>query len=198
MRAEHESIGLPVSRDPIEWAIIGVLIGGAGLVVTIRNRVDTRRAARSAKRAQEAKASNRVRLNAINGYLGEIKTAISYTRKHGKVVVDQATKGIARRSIVFATAEVEEGFNREFDRATFAIGRINRLLSELDSEGFPMKPKDLEEFVRAPLKRIQEKFASVLRSDDDRSNRLEAAQAVVSDCQIFIRNLERALNGRSS
>jgi len=61
-----------------------------------------------------------------------------------------------------------------------------------------LKPKDVEEFVTVPLERIQEKAASVLRSNDDQWDRLEAARAVVSDCRIFVRNLERALNDRSS
>ena len=198
MRVEDKSGVEPVSRDPIEWAIIGIVLGGASLVLAIRNKIDARRDAESAKRARQAEASNRLRLNAINLHLGDIEAFISHTRERSKVVVDEKAKGIARRSIVFATADAEERFNHEFDQAAGAIGRINRLLSELDVDGFPLKPKDVEDFVTVPLGRIQENAASVLRSDDDRVDRLEAALAVVSDCRIFVRNLERALSDRSS
>jgi hypothetical protein len=198
MQSEHQKVVEPMPRDPIEWVIIGIAIGGASLVLTIKNKIDARRDAESAKRARQAEASNRLRLNAIDRHLRDIEALIAHTRESGEVKIDETATGIARRTIAFATPEAEERFNHEFDQATAAIGRINRSLSELDLEGFPLKPLDVEEFVTAPLQQIQGKAAAVLGNDDDRWDRLEAALAVISDCREFIQRLEVVLNNRSS
>jgi hypothetical protein len=198
MQSEHQNVVEPMPRDPFEWVIISIVIGGASLVLSIKNKIDARRDAESAKRATQAEASNRLRLDAIKRELHHIEALIAHTRESGELKIDETATGIARRTIVFTTPEAEETFNRRFDQSTAAIGRINRLLSELDLDGFPLKPLDVEEFVIAPSRKIQLKAAAVLGNDDDRWDRLEAAHSLISDCREFTQGLEVVLNHRSS
>ena len=180
-------------RDPIEWAIIALIISGSSLILALESKIEARRRAESAATAEKAKAGNRLRLNTIRGHLNEIRGFVSVIPKLGKIEVNPDKPGISRNSIIFSSDADEEHFNQSFDRVTALIGRINRCLSEIDPQGIPLTDDDVRIFVTEPMRRAQDKVIPLLQADADPHKRIERAYELLQDYAKLIENLEHVL-----
>jgi hypothetical protein len=72
--------------DPIEWAIIGVVVGGSSLILAIKVKIDATRKIKQEKANKEARVSNQVRLKGIQRALDEMREIFNYIYKIGKLV----------------------------------------------------------------------------------------------------------------
>jgi hypothetical protein len=184
------------ARDPIEWAIIAVVISGSSLILALEKKFEDRRRAQSAAAAEKARAGNRLRLGTIRAHLNEISMLLRAIPDLGRLEVDPNNSGISRNSITFSSDANEERFSQNFDRLTALIGRINRLLSEIDPQGLPLTDEDVRRFVTEPMQRAQEKVLPILQANADPRKRIERAHELVEEYANLIADLERALGGK--
>ena len=181
------------ARDPIEWAIIGVIIAGSSLILALEAKIEARRRAESDAAARKAQAANRLRLRTIRAHLNEIRGFVSLIQKLGKIEVNSEKPGISRHSITFTSETDEESFNQYFDRVTALIGRINRCLSEFDPQGIPLSDENVRIFVTEPMRRAQNKVIPLLQPDLDPYNRIGMTDDLLQDYANLIENLENVL-----
>jgi hypothetical protein len=180
--------------DPIEWAVIGVVIAGVTLVLSIEQKIRDCRREKSKEIHEKATLGNLLRLQNINGHLASLRDLVQRTHKVGRVVVDENRTGITRSSIVFDDERSAEEFNRMFDAMMFHIGRLNRLISEIDIDGFPLNDADEKEFVQAPVEEIKLRTKAALEADLDPYLRLNETDALLSDYGQFISGIETILD----
>ena len=70
--------------DPIEWAILGILIGGASLTLTIQKKIEDRRKARDAEAERKATAGNLIRLDRMQQQLAGASPFCFNSARNGK------------------------------------------------------------------------------------------------------------------
>jgi hypothetical protein len=181
------------ARDPIEWAIIAVVISGSSLILALETKIKARQRAESEEAARKALARNRLRLNTISDHLNEMRRFVSEIPELGKIEINTENVGITRGSIIFASDADEERFNQKFDRMTTLIGRINRCLSEIDSQGFHLNDDDVQKYVTDPMRRAQNKVIPLLQADIDPYTRIQRANELLAAYADMVVNLERVL-----
>ena len=183
----------PSSRDPLECAVLSVIVSGCSLILALETKIKTRQEAESAKAREKAKNGNRVRLSTMRTHLNEIQGIVSVIPKLGTFEVHNERPGIARNSITFSSDFDEERFNQNFDRMTASVGRINRLLSEIDPEGLPLTDEDVKTFVTEPIRRVQDKVIPAIHPEVDPRKRIERVLDLLRDYANLLQNLEAAL-----
>ena len=194
--ALNESRSPDTTRDPIDWAIVGVILAGCSLVLALEQKIEARRSAESEEAARKAQGGNLPRLRAIREHIDEIHKYLSDIKNYGKIVFHPDKSGIARSSLVFSSAEDEERFNQSFDRITALIARINRCLSEIDPIGIPLNVNDVRKFVAEPIKHIQQATERVLRADMGPYDRMGSVDSLLTDFSSFVGNLEGVFGKR--
>ncbi|MGH6872748.1 MAG: hypothetical protein ACREHE_14700 [Rhizomicrobium sp.] len=191
-RPAHPPIPRP-DLDPIEWAVIGVILAGANLVVAIEKRIEDRIEAKSAEVRKKAVAGNIVRLATMRRELEGLREVLMRIHKLGHIVTDPNKQGIDAASLVFDSDEDAEHYKFLFDMALHHIGRLNRLVMEIDSEGLPFSDGDTKEFFAKPMAEAKERTFAAIHPENDAQRRLKEAGAVLELYENMIRNLETAL-----
>jgi hypothetical protein len=181
-------------RDPIELAVIGVILSGASLLLALETKVKARRAAESKAATERAAAGNRVRLRAIQAHMEELRRHLGSIRELGRLQIDPTRSELARTSIVFPSADAEEQFNQNFERVTAMIGRLNRLLSEIDVHGLALSEHDLRIFVTGPIAVAEAKLGALLRPGVGPHERSDKAAELLADYAALAGNLAAALD----
>jgi hypothetical protein len=181
------------ARDPIEWAIIAVIISGSSLCLSLEAKIEARRRAQSAAAAEKAKNGNLLRLRTIRGHINEMRSFVSLIPKLGQFQVDKGKPPLISASIVFGSPQDEEQFNQHFDRVAAVIGRINRCLSEIDVEGVPLSEEDTRNFVTEPIRRLQEKITPLLQMNGDPHKRIGSGLELLKEYSDLLEKLENAL-----
>lgn len=179
--------------DPIEWAILGILIGGASLTLTIQKKIEDRRKAREAEAERKATAGNLIRLDRMRQILAELRVFASTLPEMGQLVVDESKTGITRGSIGFRSEQEEERFNRGFESMLHGIGRLNRLIGEIDLEGLPLSEKDKADFVDRPIENIKQKTATAINPDTPPTQRVNVIIDLLATYDVLIGDLKRTL-----
>ena len=179
--------------DPIEWAILGILIGGASLTLTIQKKIEDRRKAREAEAERKATAGNLIRLDRMRQILAELRVFASTLPEMGQLVVDESKTGITRGSIEFRSEQEEERFNRGFESMLHGIGRLNRLIGEIDLEGLPLSEKDKADFVDRPIENIKQKTATAINPDTPPTQRVNVIIDLLATYDVLIGDLKRTL-----
>lgn len=184
--------------DPIDWAIVAVIISGASLIVNIKSKIDVDNNARSDAARIKAISSNRVRIGKIQRTLENLKMWTREIQELGEIVVNNDERGITRTSIVFGSEYEAEMFNEIFDQIMHSISRINRLISEIDSEGLPLKDEDLYEFVELPIERLKQDSIRLLDPDIETQplNRLNRLIKLLDDYILLLQNLDEVISRR--
>lgn len=183
-------------RDPIDVAVLGVILSGASLILAIETKVKARQAAETQAAAQRAAAANRIRLRSIGAHMDELRRFLGNIRERGRLVLNPAKPGLTRTSIVFASSEAEEQFNQDFDRLTALIGRVNRALSEIDPRGLPLEPADVQRLVEGPIAVAEAKLGALLRPEVGPNERIDKAADLIADYAALAGNLASALESR--
>jgi len=181
-------------RDPLEVAVIGVILAGASLILALETKVKARTAAESKAAAERASGANRIRLRAIRRHLDELHRHLGSLRELGSLVLDPTKTGLTRTSIVFASAEAEEQFNQDFDRVTALIGRINRALSEIDPRGLPLSDDDVRRYVDGPVVVAEARLGALLRPEVGPNERIDKAAELVAGYSALVDDLASALD----
>jgi len=179
--------------DPIDWAIVAIIIGGASLIVSIKSKIDTNRVVKEAAVQKKAITGNRVRLNKIKHKLSHINIWLSELTEIGNIVVNDDETGISRSSIEFESEGELEAFNEMFDYLTSSISRINRLISELDPDGMPFTDNDKAEFVNRPIERLKEDTEGLLNTDMDSKERIGKLKELLYGYELLISNIDEAI-----
>jgi len=180
--------------DPIDWAIVAIIIAGTSLLLSIDQKLNARRKADAEDAEKKAISGNQLRLSKIKRHVDHLKLVLSNLSDLGKIVVHEDKSGITRSSIEFSSEDAEEEFNNIFDGTTHGISRLNRLISEIDLEGLPLDDKDLDEIARQ-IEGIKESTNSAIHPDSDPNERLKLAERVLSRHIELIESLEAILNG---
>ena len=181
-------------RDPIELAVVGVILSGASLLLALETKVKARQAAESKAAAERAAAGNRVRLRAIQGHLDELRRHLGSIREMGRLELDPARPELTRTSIVFPSAEAEEQFNQNFERITAMIGRLNRLMSEIDVRGLSLSDEDIRKFVQGPIAVAEARLGALLRPGVGPHERSDRVAELLADYAALAGNLAAALD----
>lgn len=184
-----------VDLDPIDWAIIGVIIAGSGLFLTLESKIEARRRAES--KALEIKAinSNKIKLIELKDYIFELYLISEKIGKLGVLKIDENKSGITKSYIEFHSEEDQEKFNERFDRVTYLISRINRLINEIDPVGFPIKDSDIEEYVNNPVDSLKNQIESLISPDFHPLERRSGLGQLLTDMLGFVSGLEKLLLG---
>lgn len=180
-------------RDPIELAVLGVILSGASLLLALETKIKARRAAETSAAASRAAAGNRVRLRAIEGHIRELRGLLGSIRELGRFEIDPTRPEPTRTSIVFPSAGAEEQFNQNFERITALIGRINRLLSEIDVHGLPLSDDEVRKFVTDPTAVAEARLGALMRAGVGPNERSDRAAELLADYAALAGNLAAAL-----
>jgi hypothetical protein len=182
--------------DPIEWAIIGIIIAGANLALAIDKKIAERRDAKSGGAREKAVNGNLLRLSNLKSQMQALRHQMEAIHKIGHIEVDKEKRGIDASSLVFDDDESAERFNRIFDTVLQGIGRINRLISEIDIEGLPLNEDDVAEFVRGPVAEIKERTRTAIHPDNDPYQRLKETDGLLQVYEQLIGDLQVLLERR--
>jgi hypothetical protein len=181
-------------RDPIELAVLGVILSGASLLLALETKIKARQAADSKAAAERAAAGNRVRLRAIQAHMEELRRHLGSVRELGRLELDPARPELTRTSIVFPSAEAEEQFNQNFERITAMIGRLNRLMSEIDVRGLSLSDGDIRKFVQGPIAVAEARLGALLRPGVGPHERSDRVAELLADYAALSGNLAAALD----
>ena len=181
-------------RDPIEMAVLGVILSGASLLLALETKIKARQVAESKVAAERAAASNRIRLRAIQAHMDELRRHLGSVRELGRLEIDPARPELTRTTIVFPSAEAEEQFNQNFERITAMIGRINRLMSEIDVRGLSLSDEDIRKFVQDPIAVAEARLGTLLRPGVGPHERSDRAAELLADYAALSGNLAAALD----
>ena len=182
--------------DPIEWAIVGIVIAGTSLVLTIEQKIKDRRTATSLKEQEKAVRNNRVRLGNLRSHLGRMRDLLKRAHEIGKIVVRENEPGVSRSSLVFTDAHSAEEFNRIFEGILQHIGRLNRLIDEIDLEGLPVDEGVMKEFVQIPFEQAKKVTAVAIDPEIDPYLRLKETDHLLQSYIDLIANLENILDSK--
>ncbi len=181
------------ARDPIEWAIIAVIIAGSSLMLALETKITARQRVESEDAVQKARAGNRLRLSAMRDHLNEMRGFVFEIPCLGEIETNITDISIARNSIIFQSDREEEIFNQKFDRITMLIARINRCLSEIDAQGFQLNDNDLQEYVTGPMQYAKNMVIPLLQADIEPKIRIERVCELLGVYEGIVKNLENAL-----
>ncbi|HTQ14316.1 MAG TPA: hypothetical protein VMH86_10610 [Rhizomicrobium sp.] len=179
--------------DPIEWAVLGVIIAGSSLALSIQTKFEQHRKARSEELQRKAVAGNLVRLANMGDALHGLRQAMELIHKVGRIAFDKEKHGIDSASLVFDDDASAEEYNALFDRALYLIGRLNRLVMELDPEGLPLGDDDRKAFFGKPVAEIRERTLAAIHPDNDPYQRLSEAGLVLEIFERLLGDLGAAL-----
>ena len=163
--------------DPIEWAIVGVVIAGASLVLT----VDTKIKARRKERSVSAQRRNRLQLLEMRDSLDEMKKLVDGFGQLVNLSIHRNREGITKASWEFVSEEAREKFNRSFDRLAYLISRLNRCVNEIDPDGIELDEKSEREFVAGPIARIKRSAEEAILPSTDPAVRMELVKGLIFD-----------------
>lgn len=179
--------------DPIEWAIIAIIISGSSLLLALETKVQNRKKAKNDEVARRAKNANKERLQSIQGILLEMDTIVKHIQKTGKLIVNESKSPLGRFSLDFETKENFDHFNDDFDRLMELIAKLNRSCNAIDVQGIDLTPKDMEEFVDIPLKSIKALTQEAINVDIDPKTRMLMVEKLLKDYSVFVNKLSAIL-----
>ncbi len=182
------------ARDPIDWAIVAVILGGASLLLALEQKIEARQRHESAETEKKAIGGNKLRLKGIRSILQELEYSVSFINDIAKPVDSDKIDGINAKSITFASDIDEEEFNKCFDHITYSISRINRLLNELDDIGWPLSDDDVENFVTTPIREIKESTVQPLDINMDFRERMNQLGGLIGKYKSLVEGLEGVLS----
>ena len=73
------------------------------------------------------------------------------------------------------------------------IGRLNRLIGEIDLEGLPLSEKDKADFVDRPIENIKQKTATAINPDTPPTQRVNVIIDLLATYDVLIGDLKRTL-----
>lgn len=191
---EDETPATGAMRDPIDWAIVGVFATIGGLLLTIEQKIEARQQERSREIRERATSANRVRVRKLRTHVLTLQHLADQIPKLGEPLKHPNRPGIRGTSTNFFSDESEERYLRIMDEVGNILGRISRLCSELDLDGFPLSFSDEEEFIRNPMSDISGHTMRALNPDLSRDDRF-AQLAVLLEAYIeLLSNLEALLD----
>ena len=108
--SEHQADRLNNTKDcdPIDWAIIAVMVGGCAVLLSLDQKIEARRKADAVETERKAINGNRLRLNTMSFHLRELESILSRIDEIGTIKIDDTKTGITRGSIVFDSDESQE------------------------------------------------------------------------------------------
>jgi hypothetical protein len=180
--------------DPIEWAIIGVIIAGGSLILSLEAKIEARKRAESKELELKAINSNKLKLGELKKYILELYTIHVHQKELGQVKIDEEKTGITKSYIEFESPEKQEIFNGNFDRITYLISRINRLVNDIDPAGFPIKDSDIKEYVTNPTELLKKQIELLITPDFHPLEREEGLGQLLNDMLGFVGGLDELLN----
>jgi hypothetical protein len=160
--------------DPIEWAIIGIIISGSSLLLTIQGKLRERRRDAREEIAREARSGNILRISTIKGHIKELADVISQIQEIGHIIENESDHPLGKFSFEFETPSAHERYNQLIDRATSAIARINRLVGQIDIRGFPISDEDYRQYVEPLFLELKQITETAIQIDSDPKKRFDA------------------------
>lgn len=176
-------------HDPIAWGALALIVATASLVLSLEQKIKTRQRDVQRDRQQKAANGNRLRVHKLQTHITTLRTLTSDMRASAEIITDHELSGILRETLDFLTDENEERYQRIVEEVGNVVGRINRLICEMDQDGFPLSEEDIGRYVARPISLIADVTPLALDPDMDAGERFDLVNKLLALYENFLEDL---------